>query len=77
MVLNRRGNVLSVVIAKSSGDAAYDEAAVSMIRRSDPVPVPPANLIDEQFLLEMDILFPAVKVAEQAAPKSKRSAKGN
>jgi len=32
--------VVSVNVAESSGDAAYDEAAISMIRRSDPVPRP-------------------------------------
>ena len=57
LVLNRRGNVVSVGVAESSGDAAFDEAAVSMIRRSDPVPPPPAGLTDDQFNFSLDVNF--------------------
>jgi TonB family protein len=57
LVLNRRGNVVSVDVAESSGDTAYDEAAVSMIRRSDPVPTPPAGLTDDQFRFSLDVNF--------------------
>jgi TonB family protein len=57
LVLNRRGNVLSVDVAESSGDTAFDEAAVSMIRRSDPVPPPPADLTDDQFNFSLDVKF--------------------
>lgn len=57
LVLNRRGNVVSLDVAESSGDAAYDEAAVSMIRRSDPVPPPPAGLTDDQFSFVLDVKF--------------------
>jgi protein TonB len=57
LVLNRRGNVVSVDVAESSGDAAYDEAALSMIRRSDPVPQPPAALTDDHFRFSLDVNF--------------------
>jgi len=57
LVLNRRGNVVSVDVAESSGDAAFDAAAVSMIRRSDPVPPPPAALTDDQFGFTLDVKF--------------------
>ena len=57
LVLNRRGNVVSVNVLDSSGDAAFDEAALSMIRRSDPVPAPPAGLTDEQFAFNIDVKF--------------------
>jgi TonB family protein len=57
LVLNRRGNVVSVDVAESSGDPAFDEAAVSMIRRSDPVPLPPAGLTDDQFSFSLDVKF--------------------
>jgi protein TonB len=57
LVLNRRGHVVSVGVAESSGDAAYDDAAVSMIRRSDPVPPPPAGLTDDQFSFSLDVKF--------------------
>jgi len=57
LVLNRRGNVVSVDVADSSGDPAFDEAAVSMVRRSDPVPLPPAGLTDDQFKFSLDVNF--------------------
>jgi TonB family protein len=57
LVLNRRGNVVSVDVVESSGDSAFDEAAVSMIRRSDPVPPPPAGLTDDQFRFGLDVKF--------------------
>lgn len=57
LVLNRMGNVLSVDVVQSSGDPAYDEAAISMIRRSDPVPKPPAKLTDDQFPFNLEVKF--------------------
>jgi periplasmic protein TonB len=57
LVLNRRGNVVSADVAESSGDPVFDAAAVSMIRRSDPVPKPPAGLTDDQFRFSLDVNF--------------------
>jgi protein TonB len=62
LVLNRRGNVLSADVAESSGDPVFDAAAVSMIRRSDPVPKPPAGLTDDQFGFSLDVNFNKPKV---------------
>lgn len=55
--LNRQGHVLSVAVLESSGDPAYDEAAVDMIRRSDPVPRPPAKLTDESLSFTLPVVF--------------------
>jgi periplasmic protein TonB len=57
LVLNRRGNVVSVGVLESSGDPTFDDAAISMIRRSDPVPAPPAELTDDQFNFSLDVNF--------------------
>ena len=57
LVLNRQGHVLSVAVAESSGDPLYDEAALSMIRRSDPVPRPPAKLTDDEFPFSLEVKF--------------------
>jgi periplasmic protein TonB len=57
LVLNRLGNVRSVNIHESSGDRAYDQAAISMIRRSDPVPRPPAGLTDDIFDFVLAVNF--------------------
>lgn len=61
LLLNRLGNVLSVSVTQSSGDPAYDDAAISMIRRSDPVPRPPAGLTEEQFAFTLAVNFPKPK----------------
>ena len=45
--LDRTGHVLSANIVKGSGDSVFDEAALAMIRRSDPVPQPPPLVADE------------------------------
>ena len=56
--VNRRGNVLSADVAESSGDAAYDAAAISMVRKSDPFEPPPAKLTDDRFERIIEISFP-------------------
>jgi protein TonB len=57
VVLNRLGHVMSVGVVQSSGDVAFDDAAISMIRRSDPVPPPPAALTQDQFSFFQDVDF--------------------
>jgi TonB family protein len=67
LVLNRRGNVVSASVIQSSGDSAYDEAALAMIHRSDPVPRPPAELTDDTFSFTLPVNF--------VKPKSKSKSK--
>jgi TonB family protein len=55
LVLNRLGKVVSVAVQESSGDPSFDDAAVSMIHRSDPVPAPPSGLTDDQFSFSLDV----------------------
>lgn len=57
LVLNRLGHVVSLAVSQSSGDAAFDEAALDMIRRSDPVPRPPASLTDDTFSYNLNVDF--------------------
>ncbi|WP_240535265.1 TonB family protein [Bradyrhizobium sp. YR681] len=71
--LNRKGNVLSVDVLDSSGDKAYDAAAVSMIRKSDPFPPPAAELTEDRFERTIDIIFTPPK-AEDAKKKRKKTA---
>jgi TonB family protein len=56
-VLDRLGHVLSTSIVKGSGDAAFDEAALSMIRRSDPMPQPPPAVADEGLNFTLPVIF--------------------
>jgi TonB family protein len=55
--LNRMGNVLSVEVVTSSGDKAYDAAAIAMVRKSDPFPQPPAALTEDRIERTVEIVF--------------------
>ena len=55
--LDRMGHVLSSSIVKGSGDAAFDEAALAMVRRSDPVPQPPPLVADEGLSFTLPVIF--------------------
>ncbi len=56
-VLDRTGHVLSATVVKGSGDAAFDEAALAMVRRSDPVPQPPPLVADEGLSFTLPVVF--------------------
>ena len=55
--LDRTGHVLSATIAKGSGDASFDAAALAMMRRSDPVPAPPPLVADEGLTFTLPVVF--------------------
>lgn len=55
--LDRMGRVQSTSIVKGSGDAAFDEAALAMVRRSDPVPMPPPLVADEGLSFTLPVIF--------------------
>lgn len=56
-VLDRMGHVLSTSIVKGSGDPAFDRAALAMVKRSDPVPVPPPAVADEGLNFTVPVIF--------------------
>jgi TonB family protein len=56
-VLDRMGHVLSTTIARGSGDPAFDEAALAMVKRSDPVPPPPPLVADEGLTFTLPVIF--------------------
>jgi len=56
-VLDRTGHVLSTGIVKGSGDTVFDEAALAMVRRSDPVPRPPPLVADEGLNFTLPVIF--------------------
>ncbi len=55
--LDRTGHVLATRIVRGSGDASFDEAALAMIRRSDPVPAPPPLIADEGLTFTLPVIF--------------------
>ena len=57
--LDRMGQVVSVGVAESSGDEAFDEAARAMVKRASPVPPPPALVADESLSFTLPVDFKA------------------
>ena len=55
--IDRTGHILSSSIAKSSGDSSFDEAALAMMKRSDPLPPPPPLVADEGLAFTLPIVF--------------------
>jgi TonB family protein len=55
--LDRTGRVVSTAVVKGSGDTAFDEAALAMMRRADPVPQPPALVADEGLTFTVPVIF--------------------
>jgi TonB family protein len=58
-VLDRVGHLLSARVVKGSGDAAFDEAALEMLRRSDPLPRPPSAIPDADLSVTVPVDFRA------------------
>ena len=57
--LDRLGHVVSKHIVKGSGDAAFDAAALDMLKRADPVPAPPPLVADEGLTFSLPVVFQA------------------
>ncbi|OAE97711.1 hypothetical protein AYJ54_34880 [Bradyrhizobium centrolobii] len=55
--IDRQGRLTSVGIAKGSGDARFDQAALEMIRRADPLPAPPSVVADRNLSFRIPISF--------------------
>lgn len=55
--LDRTGHVQSASVAASSGDRSFDEAALAMMRRADPVPPPPPLVADEGLTFTLPVQF--------------------
>jgi TonB family protein len=56
-VLDRLGHVVSTSIVEGSGDAAFDAAALDMVRRSDPLPPPPPAIADDGLSFTLPVIF--------------------
>jgi periplasmic protein TonB len=56
-VLGRDGHVVSAHVVKGSGDRSFDDAAIAMLRRSDPVPPPPPLVADGGLSFTLPVIF--------------------
>ncbi len=57
--LDRLGHVVSSSVKRSSGDRAFDDAALEMMKRADPVPAPPPVMADEGLSFDVPVIFRA------------------
>jgi len=57
--LDRHGRVLAYSIKRSSGLPAFDEAALAMMKKADPVPPPPPVITDESLTFDVPVQFRA------------------
>lgn len=57
--LDRRGHVTGYSVKKSSGQPNFDEAALAMMKRADPVPPPPPVIADESLSFEVPVVYRA------------------
>lgn len=57
--IDRTGHVLSASIVTSSGDRSFDDAALAMMKRADPVPPPPPLVADEGLTFTVPVNFRA------------------
>ncbi len=55
--IDASGRVLSAALARSSGNAALDRAAVEMVRRASPVPAPPPAIAKSRMSLTVPVRF--------------------
>lgn len=56
-VIDETGRVLSSAVLRGSGDASFDEAALAMIRRADPVPKPPLLVVQKGLSFTLPVIF--------------------
>ena len=57
--IDRLGHVVSMSVEKSSGDHAFDDAALDMVRKSDPLPAPPPLVTDQSLSFTIPVAFRA------------------
>jgi protein TonB len=55
--INPGGDVIAVSLARSSGDPAFDTAAVELVRRASPVPAPPPDIAKSRMSLVVPIRY--------------------
>jgi TonB family protein len=55
--IDRMGHLLASSVIRGSGDAAFDAAALAMLKRSDPLPQPPPLVADDGLTFTLPVIF--------------------
>jgi periplasmic protein TonB len=56
-VLDRLGHIVSSQVVTGSGDQSFDNAAIAMLQRADPVPSPPPLVADQGLTFTLPVIF--------------------
>lgn len=64
--IDRSGRLIDVGLAKKSGVAAFDEAAVEVVREAKPLPAPPRELVSDDDRVHLEWMF--ARDRRQAGP---------
>jgi TonB family protein len=57
--LDQHGRVVNSNVKRSSGDQAFDDAALAMMKRADPVPAPPQVMGNQSLSFDVPVIFRA------------------
>ena len=57
--LDQHGHVVNSNIKQSSGDQTFDDAALAMMKRADPVPAPPSTMGNQSLSFDVPVIFRA------------------
>ncbi|MCL2713697.1 MAG: TonB family protein [Alphaproteobacteria bacterium] len=68
LVVTPRGEVVTARIMKSSGDAQFDEAALDMVRRSNPLPPAPRSVTLEGSSFNVPVVFRPIGPVPSVSP---------
>ena len=63
-VLDRSGKLISKQLTQSSGFPALDSAALAMVDRAQPFPVPPSEMEDDGLRLVLPVIFPGRSLSQ-------------
>ena len=55
--MNRSGQVLAANIARSSGSQALDAETLALVRRAEPLPLPPPEMAGDPITLTVPVRF--------------------
>lgn len=57
LIVDRKGNVLNVAVAESSGSSILDQAAMDMVKRSEPLPAMTKNMLRTRLEIILPVQF--------------------
>ncbi|WP_332619475.1 energy transducer TonB family protein [Brevundimonas sp.] len=55
--MDRQGRVLAAALERTSGHASLDREALSLVRRAQPLPAPPADMAGDNITLTVPVEF--------------------